>query len=338
MTRGNDPCPACGDDLSLVCDADRMRSLADRARRFHAARLRSRRPEELDERASFTQDEDVTLLGCDRCGLLVRSPRPSAHASVHTYTEDRYEDDRIAEMIASQTSLYRRKVPLLRRLTGVRAPRVVEVGSFVGGFLEVARTAGWSAVGVDPNPQLAASCRSRGLRVLEGTLEACEGGEASASVDAVAIWNTFDQLPDPRPVLASSARLLRPGGILVLRVPHGLAFRVLHALRNRARAPGRRFLEACLAWNNLLSFPYLYGYGVASLERIVSPHGFEPALARGDVLGMLAGRATRGFARTEERAVKQLQLAWIALHARDSARSLSAAPWLDLYYRRTGGG
>jgi SAM-dependent methyltransferase len=192
-------------------------------------------------------------------------------------------------------------------------------------------------VGVDPNRQLGESCRARGLRVFQGTLEDFARYESSTPTDAVAIWNTFDQLADPSEVLATAARLVRPGGILALRVPHGVAFRALHARLERARGPARRFLEACLAWNNLLSFPYLHGFGLVSLDAIVPRHGFRRAFVRGDVLGTLAGRATRGFARSEERGVKRLQLAWIALEARDRASLLSAAPWLDVYYRRIAG-
>jgi len=329
-------CPVCGGaDLALLCDPDRMRALGGRARAFHAARLRSRRREELDERASFTQDDGASLLACGGCGLLLRWPRPDPGATVQTYAEDRYPEDRLAEMIAAQASSYRRKLPVLRRLLGERAPRVIEVGSFVGGFLEVARTAGWQALGVDPNRQLAESCRARGLEVVEATLEEVARSAAAGRADAVAIWNTFDQLADPRPVLAASARLVRTGGILAVRVPHGLAMRTGHALLERARGARRRFLEACLAWNNLLSFPYLHGYSVASLDRLVPGYGFERVLLRGDVLAMLSGRATRGFARAEERAVKQLQTAWIAVQARDPASPLPAAPWLDVYYRRT---
>lgn len=328
-------CPACGGRaLALAVDTERMLALANRARAFHSARLRSRLRAELDERASFTQGDAAALLRCNECGHLLRWPQPSADSTVLTYANDRYPEDRLAEMIASQVSLYRRKVPILRRLLGKRAPRIVEVGSFVGGFLEVARSVGWSAVGVDPNPQLAESCRSRGLGVVEGTLDEFATREGRTRCDALTIWNTFDQLADPQEVLATAAKLLRPDGILALRVPHGFAFETLHAHFERARGPGRRFLEACLAWNNLLSFPYLHGYGLASLEAIVPPHGFRRVLRRGDVLGVLAGRATRGFARNEERGVKGIQLAWIRLQARDPASQLSAAPWLDVYYRR----
>jgi SAM-dependent methyltransferase len=328
-------CPACGaKEPAPVFGTEEMLALARRARAFHRARLRSTKREELEERATFTQDDGAALLGCDACGHLLRWPQPSAAAAVRDYAEDHYPEDRLEEMIASQVSHYRRKLPVLRRLLDVPDPSVVEVGSFVGGFLEVARTAGVRALGVDPNRQLAESARARGLRVFEGTLEAFAREKSDVRPDAVAIWNTFDQLADPAPVLASAARLLRPGGLLALRVPHGAAFRTAHARLARARGPARRFLEACLAWNNLLSFPYLHGYGLASLDARVSRHGFRRVLARGDVLATLAGRATRGFARHEERTLKRLQLSWIALQARDPRSRLTAAPWLDVYFRR----
>ena len=65
----------------------------------------------------------------------------------------------------------------------------------------------------------------------------------------------------------------------------------------------------------------------------MAPHGFRRVLVRGDVLGPLAGRATRGFARAEERTVKRLQRIWIRIQAQRGARALPAAPWLDVYYR-----
>lgn len=330
-------CGACGHPLEQVLDGEAMQALDRRTHAFHAARLRSGRREELEERARFTQDAAASVLGCGGCGLLVRWPVPGADELLRTHARERYSEERLAEMTASLRAVHRRQVPVLRRLLGEGMPRVVEVGSFTGAFLDVARTAGWRAVGVDPNHQLADRARERGLAVFEGTLEALASCvKASARADAVVIWNTFDQLVDPDPVSTGAARLLRIGGILAVRVPHGLAFRALHARWVRARGAQRRLLEASLAWNNLLSFPYARGYGVESLDRVIAPAGFRRILVRGDVLGALAGRATRGFARLEERAVKQWMAARIARQAREPASLLPAAPWLEVYYRRVG--
>lgn len=50
------------------------------------------------------------------------------------------------------------------------APVVVEVGSFVGGFLAAAQRRGWSIRGVDPGREVVNFCQGRGLSVFYGTL------------------------------------------------------------------------------------------------------------------------------------------------------------------------
>jgi len=330
-------CPVCGSaELERLCDAASVAAQLERARRFHVRRLARCDQAELEERASFSQTrggERVEIARCLHCSLLARLPRADAHEQRQSYAEEELPPARLEEMRASQAALYRRKVRPLQRLLGER-PRVIEVGSFVGGFLQVARTAGIPAIGLDPGRQVTASCRELGLDAHPCTLEDYTHRRGVEPVDCVAIWNTFDQLPDPSPTLALAARWIRAGGILALRVPHGAGFRGLWRRWTQAPLLQRRFFEACLAWNNLLGFPYLYGYGAESLDRLIEPFGFVRVLTEGDVLGLLAGRQTHGWARREERAVKQVQRAWIAAQARRRKASLAAAPWLDVYYRR----
>lgn len=321
----------------LVCDAREISLQARQARRFHAARLARATPDELDERSSFTQARAASIVACRSCGLLVRDPLPQAESVQRIYEDDEVPESRLDEMRDSQIALFRRKLPWLRRLVGTPR-RVLEVGSFVGGFLEVARHAGWRVTGIDPGRQVAEACRARGLDVRRCTLEEFERAGDPEPIDVLAVWNTFDQLVEPRNVLAFASRWLRQGGVLALRVPHGVCFRRFWPRVHARSLPARRFAEACLAWNNLLGFPYLHGYGIESLDRLIAPYGFERVSAQGDVLGVLSGRATADWARREERACKQLQRWWIAVDARRSGSRLSAAPWLDVCFRRIPGG
>lgn len=324
-------CPVCDAATRVLCDGDAVRRQRQLAYRFHRRRLERRSRAELNERALFTQDEAVPLLECAACGLVSRGQMPETESLRRTYADDTYPKDRLVEMLAAQVSLFRRKVPILRRLLG-QPRRILEVGSFVGGFLDVAQMAGWDAIGVDPGRQLVNWCRERGRRVFAGTLDEFAAQNAVMAVDCLAIWNTFDQLPDPRPTLSLAARFLPKGGILAIRVPHGNCFRALLSRREVASPLTRSFWTACLAWNNLLSFPHLYGYGIPSLDRLVTPFGFERVATEGDVLVTLAGRATAAWARTEEQLVKQAQLAWIRRSS--AAGTLATAPWLDVYWRR----
>jgi SAM-dependent methyltransferase len=212
-----------------------------------------------------------------------------------------------------------------RRLPYRPYPRIVEIGSFVGGFLAAVRELGWEALGIDPGEEVTAFCRERGFAVLQAT--ASEAPIEEASVDAVAVWNTFDQIPDPRPTLEALRRWLRPGGVLALRVPNGSCFRnAIGALRRMpALAPANQLLLAALAWNNLLAFPYLHGHSVSTLERLVAPFGFERFGVEPDMLTRLADHRTKAWAVWEEWLVKS---AWRTL----ARARLVEAPWMDLYF------
>jgi len=215
---------------------------------------------------------------------------------------------------------------LTRWLPAKRKPSIIEVGSFVGGFLAAGQQRGWTILGVDPGKQVAEFCLARGLAVHCGTL--ADAPIAPKSVDAVVIWNTFDQLPNPDITLGSARQLLRNEGVLVIRVPNGLLYRNATKVLKR-KSIWRNMVIATLAWNNLLGFPYLHGYSIATLDLLLERHGFRRRRIYLDTLLPLADQHTKLWARWEERAVK-----W-------GCRILAAqpfwftdqwAPWVDLYY------
>jgi hypothetical protein len=112
--------------------------------------------------------------------------------------------------------------------------------------------------------------------------------------------------------------------VLTVRVPNGAFY-----ARTRARLAGPLGAAArlLLAHNNLLAFPYRFGFTVESLGRLLRATGFEVVRVYGDVLVPTADRWTRRWAALEERAVKG------ALRA--VARAAPAtAPWLEIYARR----
>ena len=311
-------CAVCGvAEADEICSAAELERQLDAARAFHRARLRRSSRAAFEERATFTHDYPARLVACRGCALLYRSPRPKAGAVLAAYRDERYAAERLPQMIASQRALFRPKARALARELGAGG-RVLEVGSFVGGFLREARDAGLVACGLDPSEQLSTICTRSGLCVLGPTLETLAEGGHDPLFDAVAIWNTFDQLPRPRAALAAALRVLRPGGLVIVRAPHGPYFRRRVA---RARMPLR-----ALAWNNLLGFPYLHGYGLESVERLAREFGLVPTAAVGDTLGRQADTSYVGWARLEERAIKSAQ-------RRAGARDVVHAPWLDVYLR-----
>jgi hypothetical protein len=102
---------------------------------------------------------------------------------------------------------------------------VLELGSHLGGFLEVAESWNWNPIGLDVGWQTSQFARHKGFKVHRSTLE--DSALASSSADAIFIWNCFEQIEDPKPTLRAANRLLKDTGLL--RYP-GAERRFLSAL------------------------------------------------------------------------------------------------------------
>ena len=330
------PCVVCGTETyEIICPASEVKVHHNYLRRFHMRRLHGGRPSKSDltDRVEFTQNYATHIVACTACGFVFRNPRPSRDAVTQTYAKDHYGHDHLATAFAGQLPLSRLKAQTFQTWLPRRpCTRIVEVGSFAGSFLAVGQERGWSMLGIDPGQEVTAFCKERGLPVYRGSLD--DAGLQPQSVDGVAIWNTFDQLPDPDAILETVQCILRPDGVLVVRVPNGAFFRVAEEWIGQLPRLFSGWLLAAMAWNNLLAFPYLHGYSVASLDRLIGRHGMQRVAVYPDTLMYLADGQTKAWAAWEEQAIKfSCRLLWSLERAR-TGDSLCSPPWFDAYYRK----
>ena len=113
---------------------------------------------------------------------------------------------------------------------------VLDVGCGNGAVLDAVNAAGMSATGIDISEAAVASCRRRGLDATVGDFPTHPF--TRDAFDAITFWDVVEHLPDPRRFITRAARLLRPGGWLLIKVPgHGMLSVLASALVPRMAGP-----------------------------------------------------------------------------------------------------
>lgn len=317
-------CVVCGHaNATVVADTDDIRAEVELLWEYHEARLRPGIPPvHLIDRVAFSQHPAWRLVRCVDCGLVYRNPAERNYELTEIYARQTSPPDVLRGLHDTQQAAVRTQARELRRVLG-RGGSGLEVGSYVGAFLSVARESGLQIEGLDINADVNAFTRSLGFVVHDGDLASFE---QSRVFDTIAIWNTFDQLADPRGTVLAAWTLLRPGGVLAIRVPNGAFYSKVRRWLRRGRLR-RMAATTLLANNNLLAFPYRWGFSVRSLGRLLGDAGFIVERVRGDVLVPIGDEWTRRWARREEMLIKRLMTTV-------ARRRTAWAPWIEVYARR----
>ena len=154
-----------------------------------------------------------TIVKCRNCGLVYTNPHRKASAILHNYEE--VVDQLYLEEREGRVLTFRRNLrPLEELMPPDPGRRLLDVGCHIGVFLEIAQERGWEVWGVEPSHWAAGEARSRGLRVIEGTLE--NAHLAGQSFDVITMWDVIEHLTDPLRELRESHRLLKKGGLICI--------------------------------------------------------------------------------------------------------------------------
>jgi SAM-dependent methyltransferase len=198
----------------------------------------------------------------------------------------------------------------------------------LGAFLQTAAEWSWNTAALNVGNDTVQFARSRGFRVDRNVLE--EASFSFQTFEAVFVWNCFEQIPDPARLLTAIHHVLRRNGLLVIRVPNSLFYSVMsRAFEEREYEP---LAAHALAYNNLLGFPYLYGYTAESLNGLVSNHGFKPVFgANSELVTMPFADMTRRITR-EQTVISQAVSEWSEAAALASGKL--AGPWIEMVFRK----
>jgi len=153
------------------------------------------------------------IVRCRRCGLVYTDPRPDGEDIRETY--EAVQDPLYIEEREGRVLTFEHHLKPLERLAGEPAGRpLLDVGAYTGVFVEIADQHGWDAWGLEPSSWAVEQARSRGLQMVQGTLDTAE--LPSGHFDVVTMWDVIEHLTDPREALVEARRLLAPDGLLVI--------------------------------------------------------------------------------------------------------------------------
>jgi SAM-dependent methyltransferase len=124
--------------------------------------------------------------------------------------------------------VFKRAAQLIQQRKG--KGRLLDVGAGFGFFLAEMRKQGWDVVGVEISQRAIDHARDiLGLTVHPGPLE--KVGFSENYFDVVSGFYIIEHLPDPMAFLRECYRILKPGGLLLLRYPHTTPIKnLLHLL------------------------------------------------------------------------------------------------------------
>ena len=215
------------------------------------------------------------IVQCRSCGYVYANPRWSAQEIISAYQN--VEDPVYAHERAGRELTFRKHLDALERRLGPANDRsLLDVGAYIGVFVEVALASGWNACGLEPSDWAVARARERGLPVQAGTLADLE--REQRSFDVVTMWDVIEHMDSPSQELGKAFAVLKPGGTIVV---HTMDIDSL-----TARLMGKR-------WPWLMDMHVQY-FSQRTLARMLENNGFEViwsgAQGRYLRLGYLASR------------------------------------------------
>jgi SAM-dependent methyltransferase len=163
---------------------------------------------------TFMDVRGYRVARCVACGFLFVNPRPTPEALAALYAGANPYHGEEFEPTAGERPVLTRLVAGIRRRA--RGNRFLEVGCGRGDLLRAAAAAGFAVSGCDyfgaDRPAI------EGASFHDGALH--DARLPAASFDVVVSRNTLEHLFDPRGELREMVRVLKPGGLLYLKVPN----------------------------------------------------------------------------------------------------------------------
>lgn len=207
------------------------------------------------------------ILKCENCGLVYLARHPSG---VDRQIRKNYTEYYL-DTLSSDRSTFKKRLEIIGNFK--MAGRLLDVGCSIGTFLDIARSRGWEAYGVDIDKEAIDYCiNTLRLNVKAGELGGCVF--PLDYFDIVTMNDVVEHLKDPFPVFLEIKRILKKDGLLFISTPN------INSIV--AKIMGIR-------WVHLKPQEHVYYFTPHTIEKILKKTGFNVVACRsiGRVRNML---------------------------------------------------
>jgi SAM-dependent methyltransferase len=156
---------------------------------------------------------------CNDCGLVTISPHPSADeltADYHTYLPENPEE--ISVWKAMMRPVIVKSARLIETEFGSKPGRLLDVGTGYGFFLEEMKSRGWEVAGIELSVAGRKHCQRNKIPVHSHPIDSLSLPQGH--FDVVTLFYVIEHLIDPVSTMKEVNRILKPGGLVLLRWPH----------------------------------------------------------------------------------------------------------------------
>lgn len=198
--------------------------------------------------------------------------------------EEEYKQAYDAIYLASGVDPYRAPVfqSVLEHLSVYKTPpgHLLDIGCGAGEFALLSRNLGWTCSGIELSRQAAEVVARQGITILSSDwLDESRGPvDDAGQFDVITLINVLDSMWDPIGVLRRVHQMLKPGGMVVIRVPNATFHLAIRGVLNLLNAQRQQVY-------------HLYIYSPSTLENLLSAVGLTKLSVRNSKTGCTPGCA-----------------------------------------------
>lgn len=169
------------------------------------------------------------VVKCKSCGLVFLNPRPSTEEFDGLYSESYYSGHLTNQYPSDQLSI-EKGIDSMKFLLDIVTPhikkgRILEIGCATGLFLAYASRYGFEVCGIEISEYASKYAREHlRLDVKTGVVEDIHLFWPDCYFDVIMMSHVVEHFPDPLTTLSLTNRLLKPGGLLIIRTPDFSSF------------------------------------------------------------------------------------------------------------------